>query len=129
MRWPPRGMQPEEVRAARKLVDQARFELASANIDRNPRPPCSVTLPAHPRPEIIIQTSIESSSEKLGTPPVLVDMFAFREARLRRRKHVGVASNPHIEGWQQEHAHDQGSNQATNDDDGEGALRVGADSV
>ena len=51
------------------------------------------------------------------------------KSRFRRWEHVLRPGDPDVEGWQQEDADDQRADQAADDDDGERALRVGADVV
>ena len=62
--------------------------------------------------------------------PDLVDVFALgHEALLRRGQAISGTRPEDVESRPEDHADQQFDNQAADDDDGEGALRVGADVV
>ena len=52
----------------------------------------------------------------------LVHMFSLGETGFSRRQHIALASEPNIKRRQQEYAHYQVSDQATDDDDRERSL-------
>jgi hypothetical protein len=73
-----------------KLVDLARFELATASADRSRRPLCSL----HHRPNLLGDFT-------------LVDVLAYFESLFDVGKHVAFAGEPDIQGRQQKDTHHQ----------------------
>ena len=56
-------------------------------------------------------------------------MVSILKLRFRSGKYIVLAGEPDIESRQQEDAHDQVRDQAADDHDGEGPLRIRADTV
>src|SRR5579864_2237355 len=118
------------------MVDQARFELASASVDRDRRPPCSL----HHRP-IFCSVSIFATTRPGNVPPQftcpdkyirsyaiphppgqcllrirLVHVLAFgHEALFGGGQAVSGARPEDVESWPEDHADQELNDQAPND--------------